>query len=62
MVDMGSTIKMEFSEMKAEAYCSLSNQPVTLQTILQCFAVEILTDPSMYFAQELDEAIQVEYK
>lgn len=43
MVDMLSSIKMELPEISAEAFSSL---------------VEILTDPGMYFAQELDEAIQ----
>ena len=54
---------MEFSELKAEAYCSLG-WVVNLWLShwwrnYHFLVVEILTEPSVYFAQELDEAIQV---
>merc|ERR1712150_313503 len=41
--DLLETIRMEFSELKAEAFCSL---------------IEIMMEPTLYFAQELDEAVQ----
>ena len=57
------TIKMEFSELKAEAYSSLSMcnwQSCNIYFMYnEPFSVEILVEPSVYFAQELDEAIQV---
>merc|ERR1712130_632677 len=42
-IDMDSSVKMEFGELKAEAYSSL---------------IERLVDPPLYYAKELDEAIQ----
>ena len=60
------TIKMEFSELKAEAYSSLSMcywQSCNIYFMYnEPFSVEILVEPSVYFAQELDEAIQVSKK
>ena len=59
------TIKMEFSELKAEAYSSLSmcNWQSNIYFMYnEPFSVEILVEPSVYFAQELDEAIQVSKK
>ena len=58
MVDMISSIKMEFSEIKAEAFSSLGNKYIQSIKSNPLNPVEILTDPCMYFAQELDEAIQ----
>ena len=60
--DLTETLRMEFSELKAEAYCSLGWLSLYLRVShWNCYflLVEILTEPSVYFAQELDEAIQV---
>ena len=54
------TLRMEFSELKAEAYCSLGmNRNDMKYLIFIIYLVEILIEPQIYFAQELDEAIQV---
>lgn len=60
--DLLETIRMEFPELKAEAYSSLCmiiknhiNEKYTSFNVI----VEIMMEPSLYFAQELDEAVQV---
>ena len=67
------SMKMEFGELKAEAYSSLSmrdtlelnaNIDIHIQYIDKCkckfsYSVERLVDPPLYYAKELDEAIQV---
>ena len=53
---------MEFGELKAEAYSSLSIwEKIELNTEIVHIlsSVERLVDPPLYYAKELDEAIQV---
>ena len=59
--DLLETIRMEFSELKAEAFSSLSMLIFSNFIYAYCklSLVEVMMEPSLYFAQELDEAVQV---
>ena len=52
---------MEFSELKAEAFSSLSMLIFSnfINAYYKLSLVEVMMEPSLYFAQELDEAVQV---